>query len=114
MYLRKIVLIASSAALLAPAISNASSSPEKTALNACVQAFATSLATPGNAAPAVKVDYRGAVSTGSVLDYFASEYTFDLHANSGRTGQPVGHVSCTSDTRGAVISISQMPFAAKN
>ncbi|HEY1312405.1 MAG TPA: hypothetical protein VGE92_00940 [Steroidobacteraceae bacterium] len=112
MYLRKIVLIGACAAVLAPAISNAS--PERTALNACVRAFATSLATPGNAAPAVKVDYRGDITSGSVLDYFASEYTFDLHANNGKTGLAVGHVSCTSDTRGAVISMSQVARAAKN
>jgi hypothetical protein len=112
MYVRKIVLIFASAAVLAPAICNAS--PEKTALNACVRAFATSLATPGNAAPAVKVDYRGNITSGSVLDYFAGEYTFDLHANNAKTGLAVGHVSCTSDTRGAVISMSQVPLAAKN
>jgi hypothetical protein len=112
MYLRKIVLLAASTAVLAPAISNAS--PEKAALNACVHAFATSLATPGNPAPAVKVDYRGNITSGSVLDYFAGEYTFDLHANNQRTGLAIGHVSCTSSTQGTVIAMSQVPLAAKN
>jgi hypothetical protein len=107
---RKIALILAAAAALAPAISNAS--PEKAALDACARAFASSLATPGTAAPAFKVAYRGSLSAGSMLAFYNREYTFDLRANDPKTGQPVARASCSTDARGAVVALSSLPLEA--
>jgi hypothetical protein len=110
MNVRKIGLAVATIAVLAPVISNAS--PERNALNACAQAFASSLASPGAAAPAFKVAYRGNVNTGSMLEFYTREYTFDLHANDPKTGLPIARASCSTDTRGAVVALSAGEFLA--
>ncbi|HME38658.1 MAG TPA: hypothetical protein VKG63_06825 [Steroidobacteraceae bacterium] len=102
MNLRKISLIIAAIAAGAPAISNAS--PEKAALDACARAFASSLASPGAAAPAYKVAYRGSQTAGSMLEYFTREYTFDLHANDLKTGLSIAHASCSTDSHGTVVA----------
>jgi hypothetical protein len=107
---RKVSLILAAAAVLAPAISNAS--PERAALDACARAFASSLATPGTAAPTFKVAYRGSQSAGSMLAFYAREYSFDLRANDPKTGQPVARASCSTDARGAVVALSSLPLHA--
>ena len=106
---RQVALILAAAAVLAPAISNAS--PEKAALNACARAFASSLAAPGSAAPAFKVAYGGVV-TGSMLAFYAREYDFELRANDPKTGLPVARANCTTDARGTVIALSPLPLEA--
>ena len=106
---RKVALILAAAAVLAPALSNAS--PEKAALDACARAFATSLAAPGSAAPAFKVVYGGLVA-GSMLTFYAREYTFELRANDPKTGLPVARANCSTDARGAVIALSSLPLEA--
>jgi len=103
MNLRRISLIAVVIAAAAPAISNAS--PEKAALDACARAFASSLASPGKAAPAFKVAYRGSQSTGSMLEFYTLEYTFDLHANDLKTGLPIARASCSTDSHGTVVAL---------
>jgi hypothetical protein len=110
MNVRKIGLAIATIAVLAPAISNAS--PERSALNACALAFASSLASPGTAAPAFKVAYHGNVNTGSMLEFFVREYTFDLHANDPNTGLPIARASCSTDARGAVVALSAVPLDA--
>jgi hypothetical protein len=100
--------LAAAIAVAAPAICNAS--PETTALNACARAFASSLASPGTAAPAFKVVYGGARSAGSVTDFFAREFTFDLHARDKKTGLPVARANCSTDTRGSVIALAPIPL----
>ena len=107
---RKVALILAAAAALVPAISNAS--PERAALNACARAFASSLATPGTAAPAFKVAYRGSLSAGSMLAFYAREYTFDMRANDPKTGLPLARASCSTNARGAVIALSSLPLQA--
>lgn len=108
MNFRKIAFAAAIIAALAPAI--ASASPEKAALNACARAFASSLASPGAAAPAFRVDYRGNQDTGSVLQFFAREYTFNLRANDDKTGRIVARASCTTDSHGEVIALSPSAY----
>jgi len=55
MIIRKLLLTAASIAAICPAVSHASA--ENTALNACAQAFATSLAS-GSGVPAFKLQYH--------------------------------------------------------
>jgi hypothetical protein len=110
MSIRRICLAVAAAAVLAPAISDAS--PEKAALNACARAFASSLASPGAATPAFKVDFRSNHYVGSVIDLYAREYTFELHARDAKTGLPVAHASCSTDSRGNVVALSSIPLDA--
>jgi hypothetical protein len=105
---RKVALLLAAAAALAPALSDAS--PERAALNACARAFASSLATPGSAAPAFKVAYRGGQLTGSMLAFYAREYTFDLRANDPKTGLALARASCSTDAGGAVVALSSIPL----
>jgi hypothetical protein len=97
-------------AALSPALANASS--EKDALNACAAAFATSLAAPGAAAPTFKVVDGGTRGVASVSDFFARDYTFYLYANSQKTGLPIARASCSTNSRGVVVSLLQVPLDA--
>jgi hypothetical protein len=110
MNVRKLALAAAAAAVFSPAISNAS--PEKTALNACARAFASSLAPAGAAAPVFKVVYGGERNVASAADFFARTYTFELHARNQKTGLPVARASCSTDLRGSVISLYSIPMDA--
>jgi hypothetical protein len=110
MKFRHISLAIATIAVLAPAISNASS--ENVALNACARAFASSLASPGDAMPAFKVAYVDNRSSGSMLDFYDRQYVFDLHANNLKTGTAIARASCTTDTHGAVIALSLVPLEA--
>ena len=105
--------LAAAIVALSPAMANAS--PEKDALSACAAAFATSLAAPGAAAPTFKVvdgGTRGTRGTASVGDFFAREYTFYLYANSQKTGLPIARASCSTNSRGAVVSLLPVPLDA--
>jgi hypothetical protein len=108
---RKIALAAVAIAALAPTVSNAS--PERAALKACAGAFASSLASPGGAGPAFKIDYRD-LSTGSMLEFYVHTFTFELHANDSKTGLPIARASCSANARGAVIALSSMPLESEH
>jgi hypothetical protein len=114
MKFHKVSLAAATIVALVPAISSAST--EKSALTACAQAFASSLASPGAAAPGFKVDYRGNQDSGSMIPTYAREYTFYLRANDEKTGRIVARASCTTDARGEVIALtpSAYPTLAAN
>ncbi|HEV7613748.1 MAG TPA: hypothetical protein VGO37_17850 [Steroidobacteraceae bacterium] len=99
--------LAAAIAILTPAICNAS--PEKVALNACASAFASSLASPGAAAPAFKVVYGGIQNGASAVDFFTRDYSFELHANDRRTGLLVARAKCSTDVHGRVVSLSLIP-----
>ncbi|MGC1520393.1 MAG: hypothetical protein WA803_02535 [Steroidobacteraceae bacterium] len=94
---------------LAPAISQASS--EKDALASCVRTFAASLAAPGAAAPAYKVEYRGNLYLQSTMDVYSRVYTFHLLAKS-KTGSSMAQARCATDSRGTVIALSPLPLQA--
>jgi hypothetical protein len=110
MNVRNLGLIAAAIAALSPAISQASN--ERTALNACARAFATSLAAPGAAAPAFKLVYSAAQSSDLLSQFFALEYTFEMHADSPKTGLPIARASCSTNARGAVVALSPIPMEA--
>ena len=102
--------LAAAFAAIAPAVCTAS--PEQDALNACAHAFASSLAAPGSAAPAYKVAYMGSEYTGSMLAFYAREFTFDMHANNLKTGLPIARASCSVDSHGTIIALSPVPLNA--
>ncbi|MGB6308057.1 MAG: hypothetical protein WBF89_09705 [Steroidobacteraceae bacterium] len=107
---RRIALLLAAGAALAPAVSSASS--EKDAINACAHAFASSLASPGSAAPGFKVVFRGNRYSGSMLEFYNRAYVFDLLANDPKTGLPYARATCATDARGAVVALSPVPLDA--
>ena len=112
MNFRKISLAAATFAVLVPALSQAG--PERDALKACASAFASSLASPGAAVPAFKVDYRRTQFTGSMLEFYTRAYTFDLHATDPKTGTAIARASCSTDPRGAVLTLSPLPLTVEH
>jgi hypothetical protein len=110
MNVRQVGLIAAAIAAFSPAISHATT--ERAALDACARAFAMSLAAPGGAAPTFRLVYGSPHNTGSMSEYFAREYTFELRADSQKTGLPIARASCSTDARGAVIALSPIPMEA--
>jgi hypothetical protein len=105
MTIRKILLTAASLAALSPAISIAA--PEDTALKACAQAFASSLAT-GTGTPTFKLKYESeSESASSVVGYYGShEYTFDLQARNPKTGLLLAQATCSADRRGTILALT--------
>jgi hypothetical protein len=106
MTIRKLLLTAASIAAICPAISQASA--ENTALNACAQAFATSLAS-GSGTPTFKLKYHSE-PTDALADYYSSHaFTFYLQAHDPKTGSTLASATCSADTRGAVIALTATP-----
>jgi hypothetical protein len=108
MTIRKLLLAAASIAAIAPVASFAS--PEDTALKACAQAFATSLAS-ASGAPAFKLKYHS--EPGSAIgDYYQGhEYTFYLRAHDPKTGSTLASATCSANTNGTVVALT--PKAAE-
>jgi hypothetical protein len=94
----------------APAVSQASA--EKDALESCVRTFAASLAAPGDAAPAYKVEYRGNQYVQTMPAVYSRGYTFHLLARNGKTGLALAQASCETDSHGAVLALSPLPATA--
>jgi hypothetical protein len=107
MTIRKVLLAAASIAAIAPAISYAS--PENSALKACAQAFASSLA-GGAAVPVVKVRYHSEPRSATVEYYSNREYTFYLQANDPKTGSTLARATCSADVRGEVVGLTATPL----
>jgi hypothetical protein len=106
MIIRKLLLTAASVAAICPAVSHAS--PENAALNACAQAFATSLAS-GSGVPAFKLKYH-AESAGALADYYGSHaFTFYLQARDPKSGLTLARATCSADTRGTVVALTATP-----
>ena len=42
------------------------------------------------------------------MDFFAREYTFELHANDQKTGQLIARASCSTDLHGSVVALSSI------
>ena len=107
MIIRKLLPAAALIAAISPAVSHAST--ETTALNACAQAFATSLA-PGAAAPAFKLQYLRE-SAGPLADYYSSHsFTFYLQARDPKTGLTLARATCSASARGALIALTATPL----
>ena len=110
MRLRNLSLVLAASAAITPVV--ASATPEKDALNACAHAFAASLAGQGTAAPAFKLAYHGNQFSGSMMEFYNREYTFELRAHDPKTGLPLARASCSTDIHGTVVGLSAMPVAA--
>jgi hypothetical protein len=106
MKFRKIGAAIATIAALAPAISSAST--EKAALDA----FASSLASPGAAAPSFKVAYHGGQYLGSAIDLYGRGYSFHLYAHNLKTGLAIAQASCSTDYHGAVVALAPIPLGA--
>jgi len=102
MDIRKCTLAAAAIAAISPSISSANT--ESVALNACARAFASSIAAPGSAAPAYKVDYRGHAES-ALTSYYRSEYTFYLRAHDPKTGLTLARATCSADNGGKIVAL---------
>jgi hypothetical protein len=106
MTIRKLLLAAASIAAIAPAVSFASA--ENTALKACAQAFATSLAS-ASGAPAYKLKYHSE-PTSALDDYYQGrEYTFYLQAHDPKTGSTLARATCSANIDGTVVALTATP-----
>jgi hypothetical protein len=112
MNFRKCLPALAAVAAIYPSLSNAN--PENTALNVCARAFASSVAAPGSAAPAYKLNYRGGQEAGALSSYYNRVYTFDLHANDAKTGLALARATCAVDTNGTLISLTSAPLDASS
>jgi hypothetical protein len=110
MQFRKSVLAFATIAAISPVITNAS--PQKVALNACARAFATSIASPGTAAPSFKLNYSGDQEEGPLAAYYSHQFTFYLHAHDAKTGLALANATCSADSSGTVIALSSTPLDA--
>ena len=112
MNFRTFILSAASIAALLPAVSHAS--PENAALDACVRAFAASMATPGSSAPAFKLKYRSSQPGSAVVEYYSGhEYSFELQAHDPKTGATVASATCTADARGTQLALTTTPLSGQ-
>jgi hypothetical protein len=107
MTVRKLLLTAASVAAMTPAISNAN--PESAAMNACAQAFASSLAS-GSVTPKFKLNYQR--ESGSMLShYYAShDFAFHLQANDPKTGLTLARAMCSADVHGKILTLTAAPL----
>jgi hypothetical protein len=111
MTILKLLLTAASIVAICPAVSQAS--PENTALNACAQAFAASLAS-GSVAPTFKLKYHSE-SAGALADYYGShDFTFYLQARDAKTGLTLARATCSADNRGAVALTATPPETSRS
>jgi hypothetical protein len=104
MNIRKLSLAIITIAAISPVV--ASASPEDAALNACVKAFASSIAAPGAAAPAFKVNYAQRHFVSPITDYYARNYTFTMKAQNPKTGTAFASATCSADTHGEVLEFT--------
>jgi hypothetical protein len=107
MTVRKLLLAAASVAAMTPVISNAS--PESAAMNACAQAFASSLAS-GSVTPKFKLNYQR--ESGSMLSYYyaSHDFAFHLQANDPKTGLTLARAMCSADVHGKILALTAAPL----
>jgi hypothetical protein len=101
MNFRNLSLAITAIAAISPVV--ASASPEDAALKACVKAFASSIAAPGVASPAFKVNYAQKPFVSPVTDYFTRSYSFTMKAQNPKTGLAFASATCSADMHGAVL-----------
>lgn len=109
MKFRTLFFAAASIAALSPSLSHAS--PENAALDACVRAFAASMATPGSNAPTFKLKYLSSQPGSAIAEYYsAREHIFNLQARDPKTGATLARATCTADTRGTQVALTATPL----
>lgn len=111
MHTCKIGLAVIALAALAPTISSAS--PDKASLDACVSAFAKSLAASGSAVPTYKLIDRADPFSSTPAPYFIKmAYTYDLEARNSQ-GDVLARVRCSTNGRGTVSALAPLPLEGK-
>jgi hypothetical protein len=105
---RHLLLAAIAGAALFPSLSTAAG--DKDAANACARAFAASIAAPGTAPAPFKLSFR--VPPASLVPYGRS-VTFNLQAQSARTGTILARAICSANRDGSVIAVSPVPLDAR-
>ena len=101
---RKSAALAALALSLAPVLSQAAR-PERTAAQACAEAFIASLATPEKPAPMLK-----ATSFYGIDDLLSEPSELQMTAVSTRTREPIARATCMLSAAGKVLSISAEPL----
>jgi hypothetical protein len=104
MNIRKLSLAITAIVAISPVV--ASASPEDVALNACAKAFAASVAAPGAAVPAFKLNYAQRHFVSPVSDFYTHNYTFTMKAQNPKTGTAFASATCSADTRGEVLELT--------
>jgi hypothetical protein len=104
MIIRHIGLSIAALAAVCPTVCNAW--PAKASLDACVTAFEKTLAPSDDASRAFKVVYGNEQFSTSIADFYPTTYTFELQANSSKTGAVVARVRCSADRHGSVALTS--------
>jgi hypothetical protein len=105
---RHLALAAIAAATLLPSISTAAG--DKDAANACARAFAASIAAPGTAPAAYKLSFRAPSLS---LAPYGRSVTFNLQAQSARTGAVLARAVCYTSSDGSVTGLSAVPLDAR-
>jgi hypothetical protein len=108
MHLRSSLFAVTALAAGLPSMSNAAT--ETTALQACAKAFAGSIASPGTAAPAFKLNYRHGEESGVLAQYYGRQYTFVLTAQDPKTGLTVASATCSANFGGTVLALTSTPI----
>jgi len=112
MHTCKIGLAVIALGALAPTISSAS--PDKASLDACVSAFAKSLAASGSAVPTYKlIDRADAFSTALSPYFVETAYSYDLEARNSQ-GDVFARVRCSTNGRGIVSALAPLPLEGKS
>jgi hypothetical protein len=109
MNVRRLTLVIATAAALAPLISQAS--PGTDSANACARTLAASMAGNDAAPPAYRLKYRASRFSGSVADYYLTDYQFDLEAHDAKTGAVIARARCSTNARGVIVGFSTLPLA---
>jgi hypothetical protein len=106
---RHLALAAVAAAALLPSISAAAG--DKDAANACARAFAASIAAPGTAPPPYKLSFRDPWRSSVLAPYRLA--TFNLQAQSAKTGAVLARAVCSTSRDGSVTALSTVPLDGK-
>jgi hypothetical protein len=104
-------------AALSPSLSQAA--PESEALNACTQAFESSLGADEAHPQVFKVKYNAGQPPSAWSNYFTRAYTFFLQARDPKTGVARASATCSASASGTLITLKAAPvdttaLAAKN
>jgi|HubBroStandDraft_4_1064222.scaffolds.fasta_scaffold368801_1 hypothetical protein len=105
---RHLLLAAIAAATLLPSISTAAG--DKDAANACARAFAASIAAPGTVAAPYKLSFR---TPSLSLAPYGRSATFNLQAQSAKTGAVLARAICFTNRDGSVTAVSAVPLDAR-
>jgi hypothetical protein len=104
MTIRRFAPLVAALAAVCPAVSNAW--PAKAPLDACVNAFAKTLAPADQASHVFKVVYGRQPWASSIADYYQTSFTFELWANDRKSGAVLARARCSADRHGGVALTS--------